>query len=419
MPDDETFPHRQEAQGRAGKSLLVIDDQEGGRPVVRRLGSGPAPAEGGGASSGNWLRAEREHLVVHAYDTVDRDLEQLGMTISRLPSEAGVVWRLTLPDGEWVEEWEPGNAGLSLPAEIMRLVAGVVGGKELVPSAPVSSDSGAARLRQMLETQRRALLVHDPGVRLGTSPDNVRRHRVAARRSRTFLRATRAYIDPNWRRSLGQPLQRLGEATGPVRDLDVLLEHLQPELQHLDEADHAGAASLLATLARRRDDAHRRLLEALDEEAYRQLLVRLHLPPRLRAGIDSIPLDRIARREFRGLVKTIKRLGKEPADTDLHALRISLKRARYAAELSAPAGGSSEAFFDAAKTLQGLLGEHQDAAVAESLLRSSTVVDATTAAAFVAGRIAERQLARRERVKDQIPAAWRRLRRRGLRLYRG
>ena len=81
-------------------------------------------------------------------------------------------------------------------------------------------------------------------------------------------------------------------------------------------------------------------------------------------------------------------------------------------------GGSSEAFFDAAKTLQGLLGEHQDAAVAESLLRSSTVVDATTAAAFVAGRIAERQLARRERVKDQIPAAWRRLRRRGLRLYR-
>ena len=148
------------------------------------------------------------------------------MTISRLPSEAGVVWRLTLPHGERVEAWEPGNAGLSLPAEILRLVSGVVGGKGLIPSAPVSSDGGAARLRQMLETQRRALLVHDPGVRLGSSPENVRRHRVAARRSRTFLRATRAYVDPNWRRSLAQPLSRLSETTGPARDLDVLLDHL-------------------------------------------------------------------------------------------------------------------------------------------------------------------------------------------------
>jgi CHAD domain-containing protein len=396
----------------------VIDDQEDGRPVVRRLGSDRAPGEDSGASTGNWLRAEREHLVVHDYDTVDRDLERLGMTISRLPSEAGVVWRLTLPHGEQVEEWEPGNAGLSLPTEILRLVSGVVAGKGLIPSAPVSSDSGAARLRQMLETQRRALLVHDPGVRLGSSPENVRRHRVAARRSRTFLRATRAYVDPNWRRSLGQPLSRLNETTGPARDLDVLLDHLRPELEQLDAADQPGAASLLEALGKRRDEAQRRLLVALDEESYQQLLARLHLPPRLRAGVEAIPLERIAQREFRALTKTIKRLGKVPEDSQLHELRISLKRARYAAELSAATGAEADLFFEAAKTLQGLLGEHQDAAVAESLLREATVVDKSTAAAFVAGRIAERQPARMARAKNQIPAAWRRLRQRGSHLYR-
>jgi CHAD domain-containing protein len=396
----------------------VIDDQEDGRPVVRRLGSDLAPGEDPGASPGNWLREEREHLVVHDYDTVDRDLERLGMTISRLPSEAGVVWRLTLPHGERVEAWEPGNAGLALPAEILRLVSGVVGGKGLIPSAPVSSDGGAARLRQMLETQRRALLVHDPGVRLGSSPENVRRHRVAARRSRTFLRATRAYVDPNWRRSLAQPLSRLSETTGPARDLDVLLDHLGSELERLDEADQPGAASLLATLEHRRDEAQRRLLEALNEESYRQLLARLHLPPRLRAGVEAIPLERIARREFRTLTKTTKRIGPRLEDSQLHELRISLKRARYAAELSAAAGASADLFFEAAKTLQGLLGEHQDAAVAESLLREATVVDKSTAAAFVAGRIAERQPARMARAKDQIPAAWRRLRKRGSHLYR-
>jgi len=252
---------------------------------------------------------EREHLIAHDYDTVDRDLERLGMTISRLPSEAGVVWRLTLPRGEQFEAWEPGNAGLAPPGEIMRLIAGVIGGKELIPAPPVGSDGGARRLRSLLETQRRALLAHDPGLRLGTHPDNVRRHRVAARRSRTFLRATRAYVDPNWRKSLALPLRRLSSATGPVRDLDVLLEHLQGELQRREEADRSGAAALLTGLADDRDEAQRRLLEALDEEPYHELLARLHLPPRLRTGVESIPLERIARREFRALVKTARRLG--------------------------------------------------------------------------------------------------------------
>ena len=382
----------------------MIDDQEGLEPTVRRRASDPA-------------RSEREHPVVHGYDTVDRDLERLGMTISRLPSEAGVVWRLTLPRGEQFEAWEPGNIGLSLPAEIMQLIHGVVGSKGLVPSAPVSADDGVARLREMLETQRRALLVHDPGARLGTCAENVRRHRIAARRSRTFLRATRAYVDPMWRRSLAQPLRRLSEATGPIRDLDVLLEYLQPQLQELAETDQSGAAGLMASLAERREDARRRLLEALNEDQYHFLLTRLHLPPRLRTGVESIPLDRLARREFRGLMKTAARLGQAPRDADLHELRIALKRARYAAELSAPSGKAASSFFDAAKTLQGLLGEHQDATVAESLLRSSTVVDKSTAAAFVAGRIAERQVGRRARAREQIPAAWRRLRKRGARLY--
>ena len=360
--------------------------------------------------------AQREHLVAHDYDTVDRDLEQLGMTISRLPSEAGVVWRLTLPRGEQFEAWEPGNAGLSPPGEIMRLIAGVVREKGLVPSAQASKDPGAVRLREMLAAQRTELLEHDPGTRLGGDPENLHRHRVAARRSRAFLRSARAYVDPDWRRSLVRPLSRLGEATGPVRDLDVLIEGLQPHLERLDEADQVGAATLMASLARTREDGRQRLLEALDEERYHLLLARLHFPPQLRAGVESIPLDRIARREFRRLAHAVARLGREPSDDDLHGLRIALKRARYAAELSAPSGKTGRAFVEAAKTLQDLLGEHQDSVIAESLLRSTAVVDKPTAAAFVAGRIVERQAARRARLKEQLPAAWRRLRKRGARL---
>src|SRR5581483_11275613 len=71
-----------------------------------------------GTPEENWLRAERELHVAHGYDTVDRDLERVGMTIARLPAEAGVVWRLSLPRGERVEAWEPGNDGLAPPDEI-------------------------------------------------------------------------------------------------------------------------------------------------------------------------------------------------------------------------------------------------------------------------------------------------------------
>jgi CHAD domain-containing protein len=366
-----------------------------------------------GTPQENWRRAEREFAVVHEYDTLDRDLEQLELTLARLPSEAGVEWRLTLPRGERVEAWEPGNAGLEPPPEIMRLIGGVLGGKELVPGPPASSDPGAVRLRAMLDAQRSALLAHDPGVRLGEDPENLHQHRVAARRTHAFLRATRAHLDPDWQRSLADALHTLGEATGPVRDLDVLLEHLRGELERLEDADREAGAALLARLETERHHARGTLLAALDSRAYTLVLRRLRLPPALAEGAESIPLEQIARTEFRRLAKAVARLGKQPGGDAVHSLRIALKRARYAAELAAPEGGARRRFLEHARALQDLLGEHQDATVAERHLRAVAVVDARTAAAFAGGRLAERQRLRRAHVQQQLPGAWKRLRKSG------
>jgi CHAD domain-containing protein len=369
-----------------------------------------------GTPEENWRRAEREFTVAHDYDTVDRDLERLGMTLSRLPSEAGVEWRLTLPRGERVEAWEPGTNGLSPPAEVMRLIEGVVAGKELIPGPPLSHEPGAARLHEMLEQQRTVLLKHDPGVRLGDDPENLHKHRIAARRARASLRATRKYVDPEWRRPLGAALRGLGEATGPVRDLDVLLEHLRDELDRLDETEQAAKDAILERLGEERERARRGLLEALDGRDYRFLLARLRLPPRLAEGVESVPLESLAQREFRRLAKLVDRLGKRPDEQEIHRLRIALKRARYAAELVAPQRGGRKRFLADARILQELLGEHQDAVVAEQRLRRATVDDVRTAAAFAAGRIAERQRRRRERVQERLPAAWKRLRKGGARM---
>ena len=370
-----------------------------------------------GTPEENWLRAERELHVAHGYDTIDRDLERVGMTITRLPAEAGVVWRLSLPRGERVEAWEPGNDGLAPPDEIARILATVTGGKKLVPAPLVGDDPGAARLREMLEEQRQALVIHDPGVRLGHDSENLHQHRVAARRARAFLRAARAYLDPEWRRSVAGALATLGEATGPLRDLDVLVEHVDAERSTLAGPDDAGVDALLAKLEIERERARERVVVELDGEGYRALLARLRHPPRLASGIPAVPLQRIARKEFRRMVEAVDSLGKNPDEAAIHGLRIALKRARYAAELAAPSGAAGRRFLDEAKVLQDLLGEHQDAAAAEQQLRAATVVDPPTAAAFVAGRIADRQAARRGRVKQRIPSAWKRLRKSGARLH--
>jgi CHAD domain-containing protein len=394
---------------------LRVDPADEG--AVRERAFAISQTAGAGTPEENWLRAERELHVAHGYDTVDRDLERVGMTIVRLPAEAGVVWRLSLPRGERVEAWEPGNDGLAPPNEISHILATVTGGKKLVPAPLVADDPGAARLREMLEEQREALVIHDPGVRVGRDSENLHQHRVAARRTRAFLRAARAYLDPEWRRSVASALAALGEATGPLRDLDVLVEHVDAERSTLADPDGGGADALLAKLDAERERARERVVVELDGERYRALLARLRQPPQLASGVEAVPLRRIARREFRRLVEAVDSLGKNPDEAAIHGLRIALKRARYAAELAAPSGEAGGRFLADAKVLQDLLGEHQDAAAAEQRLRAATVVDAATAAAFVAGRIADRQAARRERVRQRIPSAWKRLRKSGARLH--
>jgi CHAD domain-containing protein len=324
------------------------------------------------------------------------------------------MWQLRLPRGEVLEAWEPGNTGLAPPEEISRLIEGILAGRPLLPMPPVSPDEGAIRLRKMIDAQRRALLEHDPGTRLDHDPENLHQHRVAARRTRAFLRAARGHVDPEWARSLADPLRELGRVTGPVRDLDVLVERVRAELGTVDPAEQAGGNTLAARLESERASARRHLLETLDGENYRTLLTRLRLRPRLAAGVSNVPLDRISRKAFRRLARAIERLGPDPDDAAVHRLRITLKRARYAAELSGPDGKQAARFLAHARALQDLLGRHQDAVVAERRLRELAVVDSSTAAAFVAGRIAERQRGRRTRLAKRLPKVLKRVRASGI-----
>jgi CHAD domain-containing protein len=114
----------------------------------------------------------------------------------------------------------------------------------------------------------------------------------------------------------------------------------------------------------------------------------------------------------------VQGLGNEPSDSALHGVRIKAKRARYAAELVAPAAGKQvRRFIERAKDLQDLLGDHQDAVVAQERLRDLSTRAGGAASAFAAGRLLERKIARRAEILGQFPKRWRKLEKRGMKAW--
>ena len=285
--------------------------------------------------------------------------------------------------------------------------------------APEPSDPPLDHVLALLGDQLAAIQAHDPGTRLGTDPEELHQMRVAVRRSRTILRTVRPMFEPDAVRSLREELAWLGGALGPVRDLDVLRRYLEAELATLPTPERRAGARLLHALDEAQAGARRDMVKALDERRYFALLDRLagfvQQPPVANA---DVALEDLAGGEFKKLRRAAEALPEEPSDAELHALRIKTKRARYAAELAAPAmGRPAVRFVKQAKKLQDILGEHQDAVVAENRLRELFQAARGRRAAFVVGRLAERQRTRRLGAYQSIASRWRKLERRGERAW--
>ncbi len=277
------------------------------------------------------------------------------------------------------------------------------------PAPPVRSAPAGEHVAAALRSQYAEIVRRHPGTRLGTDPEELHQMRVATRRMRAILRAARPLLDREWVASLRAELGWLGGALGPVRDLDVLLEHLRADAHLLGGADEQAFLALLAALESEREADRARMLACLDEPRFVALMRRLEAEagaPRLVAEDGS--LRDLARREFRRLRKAVRRLGGEPPDDALHATRIAVKRARYAAELAERSVGRAAApVIRDCKGLQDVLGDHQDAAVAEERIRALVGPRTRVDRAVAAGRVIERQHERRRLARAAFPGAWR------------
>ena len=278
-----------------------------------------------------------------------------------------------------------------------------------VPTVDKGTPPGEA-LAAALGSEYRALLAHDPGTRRGDDPEDLHQLRVATRRMRAFLRAARPLVEADWATALRAELGWLGQHLGPARDLDVMLGRLRAEVRALGQHDAEATSGLLDALEAERAAAYRDVVETLGGDRYFALLDRLEIAAAPPLTGDETTLAAIFHREAKRMRRTFAALGESPANDALHASRIAVKRARYAADLGAhELGRPGRRFVDIAKRLQDILGDHQDAVVAQDRIRGWAASSPALDSGFAAGRLVQLEQDRMAAARAAWPDTWQQL----------
>jgi len=357
------------------------------------------------------LRTRREGILADGAEIVDDSVAVLeGQHVSRRFREVEVE----LLDGDERTlrrlEKELRKAGAhstgGLQPKLYRALdlAGSLERRESTKKTPPGEALGIA-----LEAEYHALLAHDPGTRRGDDAEDLHQLRVAIRRLRAFLRAARPLLDLDWAEALRSELGWLGGHLGPARDLDVMLERFRAEIEDLGE-DGEGAAGVLETLEEERTAAYRDVAETLDGDRYYALLDRLEAATAPPLSGDDTSLRKIFEKEAKKMRKAFDGLSGDSPDDELHAARIKVKRARYAADLAAhELGSAGSRFVSVAKQMQDVLGGHQDAVVAQGRIRDWAASSFTPESGFAAGLLVQLERDRMAAARRDWPPLWKKL----------
>ncbi len=258
------------------------------------------------------------------------------------------------------------------------------------------------------------LLRHDPAVRLGSDPEAVHQARVATRRLRSDLKALEPPLAPTRVAWLRSELAWIGGLLGAVRDLDVLMRRVgersdpKPEVREL-------VPTIVGVLEEDRRARHLELVDALGSARYVHLvdtLIGASNSPPLADGVIAErrargPLRKAARKAWRRLPRAVKRLDADPSDAALHEIRKRAKRARYVAELATGVfGKKADRMVHRLEDLQDVLGELQDAVMAEDRLTSVGLHRLSDGAAFGAGVLSCGERGSRLDARHRWRSAW-------------
>ncbi|OMC39827.1 CHAD domain-containing protein [Mycobacterium sp. GA-1841] len=253
-------------------------------------------------------------------------------------------------------------------------------GTDQVPAPQPPSDPVHRAVAEQIEE----LLVWDRAVR-ADAYDAVHQMRVTTRKIRSLLQASEDSFGLDDHAWVLDELRALAAVLGGARDAEVLAERYQRALDELapelvrgpvrerlvEGANRRYTAGWRRSLLAMGSQRYFRLLDALDE------LVSAEQPESAGSAKPSVKID-AAYKRVRKAAKTAAKVTAEEADAAekdeaLHRIRKGAKRLRYTA-----AATGADKVSERAKSIQTLLGDHQDSVVSKAHL--STQADAAHAA---------------------------------------
>jgi CHAD domain-containing protein len=244
---------------------------------------------------------------------------------------------------------------------------------EVESRQPVYSPAAHDLVRATLRSARAELLASRELVLGGPEPVGIHRSRVALRRLRAALALFRGPLAGDPVLALRADAKRLADSCGPTRDIDVLLAgefgRAVTALAHLPRAP-GDLAALRETALRLRRTRHQQARAALSGEAFAAFDAALSgwldravaTEPNAEGAVGPLAFarDQLGRRHKR-IFKRLKALEDLPAEAR-HALRLQVKKQRYAASFLAPLFDptAARAYIEAAASLQDALGRAND-----------------------------------------------------------
>jgi CHAD domain-containing protein len=283
-----------------------------------------------------------------------------------------------------------------------------------------AADGMPEAARKVLEFHFRRLKNREAGVRGGSDPEELHDMRVAARRMRAAWRVFDGSFKAGKTRRLRRRLGVLADRLGTVRDLDVLLAHLETYRDGLEPAQRPGLDPLISLWRRQRSEARVQLIDELDSREYDAFVDAMdeflesgaNAAATLAAPTSPHRVRDCAPSKIWSCYEAVRvyELVLPWADIEtLHELRICTKWLRYTLEFFGELlGPDSERLLSRVVALQEHLGDLHDADAAAKLTRDVLVARAgelsrpelESIGAYLQSR--EREVARRRRALGPV-----------------
>jgi len=256
--------------------------------------------------------------------------------------------------------------------------------KASTPIGLTPFESGAHALKALFHSLLKSVEANRAAILSGDEePERLHQLRVAMRKLRALLSQMSPLFEKEWLEEHKAKLAGLMRQTGEKRDIDVYLMHIPLYKSMVPKKYHAGIDALETYLRRQvesKTEALKRFLRDApftDEMAELERFAREEGPAGLNERAEGpiiIEVKQALRKRYR---KVLKKGGEIDAESEAHLyhmVRIDVKKLRYMMEFfsSILDEDAFAAMLKKLKTIQTILGEHQDLDVQRHHLKAFT-----------------------------------------------